>query len=123
MAAGDERLAEIGIGHDAALVEDEHRHVESGRRVRVDEADVLALQVFQRFIRAFGEHIEYRIISPGAVAVGINGEGFGLHADQTGAREGCGYESCDMDVSGPLSFDHGGIVGSNPYRYFHTELA
>ncbi len=52
VAAGEHDLAEIGVGiGDAHLVQLEARHVVAGGRIRIDQTEVLALQIIDGLVR------------------------------------------------------------------------
>ena len=122
VAAGEHRLGEERVRVDAEVIELEARHVVAGGRVRVDEAHRLALEVLDLLIGRFGEHVEYRIIALRAVAVDVDGEGVGLHADDAGARERGGAVIGDLDVAGALALDDGGVVVGDAQRHLHADL-
>ena len=71
------------------LVEREHRHVVARGGVRIDQAEILALQFFDLLVGTVGARIEYRIVSFGAVAVDVDRKRVGRYAGQTCAGERC----------------------------------
>ena len=123
MAAGEDDLAEIGVGvGDAHLVELEARHVVAGGRIRIDQAEVLALQVVDALVRARRLDEEHRVIAGRAVGIDVVGEGVGLDAGQPGAGERRRAVAGDMDVAGALAFDDGGIVVGDAQRDLDAEF-
>ena len=109
-------------GIDRHLVHHEARHVVARGRIRIDQAEVLALEILDVLVARLGLHIEHRMVALGAVVVHFDGERLDLGADHIGAGVGRRTVHRDMDVAGALAFDHRGIVVGDPQRHLGAEL-
>ena len=122
VAAGENGLGEERLRVDAEMIELEARHVVARGRIRIDEGHRLALQILDLLVGRFGEHVEHRIVALRAVAVDVDGEGVGLHADDARARERGGAVIGDLDVAGALAFDDGGVVVGDAQRHLGADF-
>ena len=88
VAAGIDDLGEELVRIDAHLVHGKARHVVAGGRVGIDQAEVLALQVFELLERRVLLHVEHRVVALGAVGADFDRERLDLDAGDVGARVG-----------------------------------
>src|SRR5262249_31531534 len=85
-------------------------NVVAGCGVRVHQAKVLAFEVLHLLVGTVLLDVEDGVITLGAVAVDLDGEGLRLDARQQRTGERGRSVHADMDVAGALTFDQSRIV-------------